>query len=127
MIFSLINVVPNIAGASIYSFITNLFGGAQTEEVSTSSLDDSNLQNMQLLAATANFDASAAVGGGDIITTNDKEALVSENGPSGTLADISDTVTTGQISKYTVRSGDTLSGVASMFGVTKNTIIWVTI
>ena len=50
--------------------------------------------------------------------------MVSESGPSGTLADIGDSVNTGQISKYVVRKGDTLSGIAKMFGVSTNTIVW---
>lgn len=78
---------------------------------------------MPLLQSDVNFDLSGARGGGDI-TTVDNEALVSESGPSGTLADIGDTVNTGQISKYIVRKGDTLSGIAEMFGVSVNTIIW---
>ena len=65
----------------------------------------------------------AAVGGGEISTVGD-EALVSESGPSGTLADIEDSVSTGQISTYTVRKGDTLSSIAKMYGINSNTIVW---
>ena len=43
-------------------------------------------------------------------------------GPSGTAADIK--VTSDQISTYTVHTGDTVSSVAKMFGVTANTILW---
>jgi LysM repeat protein len=90
--------------------------------VSASYSSDNNSQNVPLLTSTTNFDSSAAVGGADIM--DDGEALVSENGPSGTQADMTDTVNTGQISKYTVRKGDSLGSIAKMYGVTTNTIIW---
>ena len=85
---------------------------------------ENNSQNVPLLTSTVNFDSNAAVGGGDISITDDNEALVSESGPSGTMADIDDSATTGQISKYTVRKGDILASIAKMYGVTTNTILW---
>lgn len=52
-------------------------------------------------------------------------ALLPESGPLGTLADIEDgEPTSDQISIYTVHKGDTLSGIAKMFGVSVNTIVW---
>ena len=121
-IFNIVYVLPTTANASIISAISNFFSGSsQTTDDQIAA--DSNSQNVSLLTSTANFDAIAAVGGGDI-TIADNEALVSESGPSGTLADIGDTVNTGQISRYTVRKGDTLSSIAKMYGVSVNTIIW---
>lgn len=121
--FNLITVFPITANAGILSAVSSFFSsGAQDI---TSAPVENNSQNVPLLTSTTNFDSNAAVGGGDISVTDDNEALISESGPSGTLADIeSDTVTTGQISKYIVRNGDTLELVAKMYGVTKNTIIW---
>jgi LysM repeat protein len=51
-------------------------------------------------------------------------ALVSHNGPVGTIADIENTPPTDRISVYVVRSGDTLSEISDMFGISVNTIIW---
>jgi murein DD-endopeptidase MepM/ murein hydrolase activator NlpD len=52
-------------------------------------------------------------------------ALISEDGPSGTAADIETAMPEATaISVYTVHKGDTLSGIAKMFGVTPNTITW---
>ncbi len=121
MIFSLSFFSPYVANASILSAISDFFRikSHKTEEM----VADSNSQNLPLLQSAVNFDLNAAVGGGDI-TVVGNEALVSESGPSGTLADINETVNTGQISKYVVRKGDTLGSIAKMYGVTTNTIIW---
>jgi len=63
-------------------------------------------------------------GGGDI-TIVGGVALESQSGPSGTSADITDAKpSNGQISIYIVRSGDTISQIAKMFGVSPNTVIW---
>lgn len=77
-----------------------------------------------MLASVANFDSKAAIGGGDIAISTNKEALIAESGPSGTQANIGESVSTGQISKYVVREGDNLSSIAKMHGVSTNTIIW---
>ncbi|MDO8536907.1 MAG: peptidoglycan DD-metalloendopeptidase family protein [bacterium] len=77
---------------------------------------------MPVLAAAVNLDPNPAVGGGDIVVEG--SALVPQEGPSGTAADIVDRPASSQISVYTVRSGDTLSTIASMYKVTVNTIVW---
>jgi len=46
------------------------------------------------------------------------------SGPSGTIADVSPTTSSDQISVYVVRPGDTLSEIANMFNVSINTVIW---
>ena len=113
--------IPLIANANILSGISNFFmRNSQKIEVQTT---ETNSQNIPLLQSVVNFNLNAAVGGGDI-TVSGNEALVSESGPSGTLADIGDTVSTGQISQYIVKKGDTLGSIAKMYGVTTNTIIW---
>jgi len=121
-VFSLSYSLPVTANAGILSAISNFFSG--NSQVIESQPTDTNSQNVPLLQSAVNFDINAAVGGGDITVADNNEALVSESGPSGTLADISDTVSTGQISKYVVRKGDTVSTIAKMYGVTSNTIIW---
>ena len=121
ILFTFVNPAP--VGAGFFSIIANLFSGNSTTSLTDTSIASSNPQTIPLLQSTTNYSSSDAVGGGDITVVNN-EALMSENGPSGTLADISDSTETGQISKYTVRKGDTLSGVAKMFGVSSNTITW---
>ncbi len=81
-----------------------------------------NAQTVALLTAALNPDPNPAKGGGDI-TVVGGIALLSETGPSGTMADIEDSKS-DTISTYVVREGDTLGAIAKMFGVTPNTIVW---
>ncbi|MFA5934784.1 MAG: peptidoglycan DD-metalloendopeptidase family protein [Candidatus Paceibacterota bacterium] len=117
-----VSLTPATTNAGVFSFISDFISEkvSNNEEVIEQNF---NSQNLPLLQSAVNSNLSGAVGGGDI-TIVDNEALVSESGPTGTLADMSDTVSTGQISKYIVRKGDTLSGIANMFGVSTNTIVW---
>ena len=81
-----------------------------------------NVQTMPLLKSAMNYSPAPARGGGDV-TIVDSSALLAAEGPSGTLADIVKPKNS-TVSKYVVREGDTLSGIAKMFGVTANTILW---
>lgn len=110
-----------VAHASTLSFIDALF--AKVAPVTSAQGSIFNSQTVPLLAAAVNLDPNAAVGGGDIVVS-DGSALVPQEGPSGTAADIIDKPSSSQISVYTVRSGDTLSGIAKMFDVSVNTILW---
>jgi murein DD-endopeptidase MepM/ murein hydrolase activator NlpD len=83
-----------------------------------------NVQTMSLPRAAMNLDPNPSKGGGDI-TVIAGSALLSEEGPAGTLADIKEGIPhSNQISLYVVREGDTLSGIAGMFNVSVNTIRW---
>ena len=83
----------------------------------------SNSQTVPLLSAAVNLEPTGPTGGGDIDVVGGS-ALVPDEGPSGTAADIAQEPASSQISVYTVRPGDTLSEIAVMFDVTTNTIIW---
>lgn len=74
------------------------------------------------LVATANADPNAGALGG--LTISGDTALVSYSGPSGTAADVTNSASSGHISVYVVRPGDTLSEIAGMFNISVNTIIW---
>ena len=82
-----------------------------------------NSQNLPALKPAFNADPTAARGGGDIAVVGGS-ALLAQSGPSGTIADIEDRPASSEISVYTVHDGDTLSGIASMFDVSVNTIVW---
>ena len=76
-----------------------------------------------VLAAALNSDPDPdSAYDGNIQTNGD--ALVADSGPSGTIADVAGATPSDRISVYVVRPGDTLSEIATMFGVSVNTIIW---
>lgn len=109
---------PASAHAGVFSTILNTIKSAS---ISTDSAG-ANLQTMSLLKPAMNIDPAPAKGGGDIVIVDDS-ALMPEEGPSGTIADI-ERPKNATISVYVVRSGDTLSGIAKLFGVSANTILW---
>lgn len=109
--------LPILASASIFS---SILGG--TAGVSSAAGAPSNSQTMALLAPAVNLDPNPSLGSGDISLVGGS-ALMAQEGPSGTAADIEKQPTNQQISVYTVRTGDTLSGIADMFDVTVNTIL----
>lgn len=94
--------------------------GAHADE-SDSSKTFSNVQTMPLLRPAMNISPAPARGGGDV-TIVDDSAVVAEEGPSGTLADI-EKPKNSTISTYVVREGDTLSGIAKLYDVTPGTIL----
>lgn len=119
LVFALVFIsIPMSAQANVFSFVTDLFKNTTNEQI-----NNTNSQNMVLLEATVNSDPNLAKGGGDI-TVVENIALLSEVGPSGSMADIKDQPTSDKISIYVVRKGDSLSQIAKMFNVSTNTVIW---
>ncbi len=76
---------------------------------------------MALPLPATNIDPTPGVGGADV-TIVDNSALVSEEGPDGTLADIVKPAN-GTIINYVVQPGDTLSGIAQKLNITVGTIL----
>jgi len=114
------SIMPIYANAGFLSFVSEIFER-------NSGIKDKkfvNSQNMALLRAAFNIDPNPAKGGGDITIVEDS-ALLPDSGPSGTIADIEEnSLSSGEISIYVVRSGDSISQIAKMFDVTPNTIVW---
>lgn len=112
---------PVYANAGILSLVGDILGITNKE----STIESVNSQNMPLLQAVLATESNLAKGGGDI-TIVDDNALLPEVGPSGTQADFDDEkhASSGQISIYIVREGDSLAEIAKMFGVSVNTISW---
>lgn len=104
------------------SFIKNLFD-EQVYAGEEAKLSSYNIQTAPVLQAALNLDPNPSKGGGDI-TVVDDSALLAVAGPSGTIADIENRPHADQISIYVVREGDSISQIATMFGVSINTIIW---
>ncbi len=114
---------PRVAEANVLSYIKNTF--TKSPETTTPSFPStlSSSQNMGLLMAATNIDPNPAKGGGDIVVLNDS-VLVPEVGLLGNIAEIEAQDRQGRISIYVVRAGDTLPGIAKMYGVSVNTILW---
>ncbi|MEZ4103892.1 MAG: M23 family metallopeptidase [Candidatus Paceibacterota bacterium] len=77
--------------------------------------------DIPLLTAEHNPDPHNNLGGAEVVVEDG--ALVS-SGPVGEDVIALNRTSTGEISIYTVREGDTLSHIADMYGVTANTILW---
>ncbi|MBU2103510.1 peptidoglycan DD-metalloendopeptidase family protein [Patescibacteria group bacterium] len=106
--------MPQIATAFWPFSVTNAQG------VSDSIVHDSSIR---LLEAATNSDPNPAKGKGGIATT-EGSALIAYAGPAGTIADVDRSGSGGRISTYIVREGDSFSGIADMFDVSVNTILW---
>ncbi len=114
-------MAPVFASASLFSVPSFLHDLIRSSDAASAAL---NSQTLPLLSAAHNIDPNPSVGGGDIALVGGV-ALLSEEGPSGTAADVETAPPESTaISVYTVHKGDTLAGIAKMFGVTSNTIIW---
>ncbi len=109
----------SIAYAGMFSFLTPFIIG---EEVSAQSNHTTNFkgnsQTIALLYPASHFDPNPSKPG-NISPINDN-VLVPE---IAAVNDSKDEVNT-EISTYVVRPGDTVSGIAEMFGVSVNTVVW---
>lgn len=114
---------PMPVNAGFFSLLESLFENDNAIAIEEREI---NSQNMAILHASSHIDPNPANGGGDI-TIIGGSALLPDDGPSGTIADIDGNTSPrsgDHISLYVVRDGDSLSQIAKMFGVTTNTIIW---
>lgn len=122
------------AQATILSTVTDLIwrAGSQLNLVSEEKIiptlvSSANSQNMALLeASVGNLDSGTASTKPELdLPIVNGGAVLAEVGPMGTVADLTEGVPpTDQISVYTVHPGDSLSGIAKMYGVSVNTIRW---
>ncbi len=110
----------NPANAGFFSFLEKIW---DENSADSNKSQDSNSQTVPLLHAALSSEPIAATGGGSI-TIIGQSALLSEVGPLGSIADVEDKSSPDQISIYVVREGDNLAGIAKMFNVSVNTILW---
>jgi len=110
---------PAITRADVWDLLIPIRPTASSKDTAEPS---SNLQTMELPQPANNINPSSAVGGGDVSIV-DNTAVVAQDGPSGTIADI-EKPRNGTISTYVVREGDTLSSIAKLFDIPQNTILW---
>lgn len=113
-------LLPAVARASVLDAIIATFTGTVASAQNTPHAG--SIQSSAALKPAMNLDPSPAKGGGDI-TIVANSALVPEEGPAGTMADIVKP-SSATISTYVVREGDTLASIAKLFNVSQNTIRW---
>jgi murein DD-endopeptidase MepM/ murein hydrolase activator NlpD len=112
-------VIPSSAHASILSAILSVI---KLNAASADALPPSgNVQTLAIAEPAMNIDPTGGRGGGGISIVGDS-ALMPNEGPSGTIADI-ERPKNGTISTYVVQSGDTIASVAAMFDVSQGTIL----
>jgi murein DD-endopeptidase MepM/ murein hydrolase activator NlpD len=117
VLFCISVLPPHAHAGGILSFF---IGNTAKADVVTA-LPTSGSDSILLEAATNSKPTSIP---GNQFAITDDGALMAESGANGTAADIQSAASTTAISLYVVREGDSLSGIASMFGVSVNTIIW---
>ncbi len=121
MLLMLGAILPAAAHAGVFSdFFASITNSARADAILTTD-GGVSLQNLVLPQPAMNIDPSPARGGGGV-TIVGGTALLPQEGPSGTIADI-EKPADGTISTYVVRPGDTISAIAAMFNVTANTVL----
>ncbi len=113
--------LPVFAQAGVFSAI---FGSSsEVEYVEEATQPNHSIQTIALLNGKANPNPNLSRGGGDILIDEDG-AMVPARGPNGLSKSDHNKENYGEISQYVVRPADSLSGIAEMFGVSVNTILW---
>ncbi len=85
--------------------------------------------SVRLLAAALNSDPDPTKGGFDL-SVSDGSALIASSGLDGEISEVRSEASseprpsTGSISVYTVKNGDSISGIADRYGVSVSTILW---
>lgn len=112
-------IVPFSVHAGVFSVF---FDTATAETTSGETSYSVNAQVVPLLKAATHSDPNPAKGGGDVLVEDG--ALVPGGDIDGKDATVNTKTQNGEISLYTVRPGDTLSQIATMFDVSAKTILW---
>ena len=120
MLFSIV-LVPEQASANIFDIFTTVNADTSTDIPIS---PQSNSQKMALAVPNVGPDTSDNVDSSLPDTSISNTTLTPKVGPLGSDLDIADIPDGGgQIGIYTVHDGDTIGSIASMFDVTKATII----
>jgi len=120
MILVVTTFLPATAKASMLGDFLAAVTGADTVQADTAS-GSGNVQTIAALTPATNIDPSQNVDTAPTVT--DSSAFIPTDGPSGTISDIQQKTKNGVITVYVVKPGDTLSGIAALYGVTEGTIL----
>ena len=120
LVITTLTATTGTAYAGLFSFLAPIFEGSPVSARVITPVVKESSQNMQLLQAAANPDPNPNKSAG-IPPIAYNNTLV----PDIAAADaVDNTEASTEISTYIVRSGDTMSGIAKMFNVSVNTILW---
>jgi murein DD-endopeptidase MepM/ murein hydrolase activator NlpD len=114
----LVIIIPISVQAGIFT------GGKGNSDVNNNEIGTSIAESaidVNVLSALKNPNPSGSRGGAEVLVN---EGTLVSSGPVGADLIAISKASTGEISVYTVREGDTLSHIAEMYGVTANTILW---
>jgi len=120
-VFSLVIALSSskTAHAGLVSFLNSVLGGEQVSANEDILNTASNSQTMVLPIPAVNINPNPDKSF-DMVPVSGNETLVADiASTNSTSTDVSNTIST-----YVVRNGDTVSGVAKMFNVSVNTILW---
>lgn len=121
LVFITLGSIPAKAEASILDKVLNFFTSEARAEEAVAEKETRTTQTLPLMEAAKNIDPNPTK---ESITVVDDTAFISKVGPSGTIADIETRERQGMMTTYTVRKGDTFQGIAKMFAVSVDTIVW---
>lgn len=111
--------VPLLVHAGFFSVMTGML---HTPQATHAERAVQGAHTVSLLRAATHVDPNPSKGGGDILI--DADALVPERGGGFSGDDMRVSHSSGEISVYVVREGDSLSQIAEMYDVSANTILW---
>ena len=114
---------PITAHAGFFSGLFGFLGGADTSaqiQIETQNPPQPVLDSKQNPPPAEGDSASGAANDGISLQMTDDAALVAPRNPIGVYAD----ETHDEIVVYTVKSGDSPTGIAKRFGITLNTLLW---
>jgi len=112
---------PKPAEAGLFSSLMDFIDSLKTDSQIASAYTP---VTSPVLEAAINMDPSPIKTEFDVQLVGE-DAILAESGPGGSVAETSNLLeNNGQISVYTIHKGDTLTGIAKMFDVSPNTILW---
>jgi LysM repeat protein len=114
-------LTPSSTQAGVISFISDLISGQDVSAQAEQTISSSSSDVYESLAAANNPNPSLKET--PQLSIENGEAFISTESPSNIAPEEMDN-STGQISTYIVRSGDTVAKIAEMFDVSSNTILW---
>lgn len=121
IIIFILGIYTKSAHASLISFISKLIVSPAVSAKTEYNVPSSNLQTIALLQGAIHLDPNPDKQL-ESVPISSNSVLIPDMAVSGDY--VIDNPKSTEISTYIVRSGDTISGIADMFGVSVSTVLW---